>query len=96
VPRALIWVGIVALFFAAVAPTLSWLEFSGGMENLNIATALELRRDHPDNWLIPTLEACVGFDADAIAEHVMRAALDFQGGQTQDDVALLVLRVPPT
>jgi len=27
---------------------------------------------------------------------VMRAALDFQGGQTQDDVALLVLRVPPT
>jgi 4-amino-4-deoxy-L-arabinose transferase-like glycosyltransferase len=56
VPRALIWVGIVALFFAAVAPTLSWLEFSGGMENLNIATALELRRDHPDNWLIPTLE----------------------------------------
>ncbi|MDB5322952.1 MAG: phospholipid carrier-dependent glycosyltransferase [Phycisphaerales bacterium] len=55
-PRALVWVGIVALFFTAVAPTLSWLEFSGGMENLNIATALELRRDHPDNWLIPTLE----------------------------------------
>ena len=54
--RALVWVGIVALFFAAIAPTLSWLEFSGGMENLNIATALELRRDHPDNWLIPTLE----------------------------------------
>jgi len=49
-----------------------------------------------DRALIPTLEACVGFDADAIAEHVMRAALDFQGGQTQDDVALLVLRVPPT
>src|SRR3954467_652936 len=55
-PRALVWVGIVALFFTAIAPTLSWLEFSGGMENLNIATALELRRDHPDNWLIPTLE----------------------------------------
>src|SRR3954468_3216243 len=56
VPRALVWVGIVALFLAAIAPTLSWLEFSGGMENLNIATALELRRDHPDDWLIPTLE----------------------------------------
>jgi 4-amino-4-deoxy-L-arabinose transferase-like glycosyltransferase len=55
-PRAIVWIGIVALFFAAVAPTLSWLEFSGGMENLNIATALELRRDHPGNWLIPTLE----------------------------------------
>jgi hypothetical protein len=26
------------------------------MENLNIATALELRRDQPDNWLLPTLE----------------------------------------
>jgi 4-amino-4-deoxy-L-arabinose transferase-like glycosyltransferase len=57
VSRALVWVGIVALFFAAIAPTLSWLEFSGGMENLNIATALELVRDHPDDWLIPTLEA---------------------------------------
>src|SRR5258706_141792 len=55
-PRAIVWIGIVALFFGAIAPTLSWLEFSGGMENLNIATALELRRDHPDNWLIPMLE----------------------------------------
>ena len=56
IPRALVWVGIVVLFFAAIAPTLTWLEFSGGMENLNIAPALELRRDHPGNWLIPTLE----------------------------------------
>src|SRR5882762_8380635 len=55
-PRILVWLGIVVLFFGAVAPTLSWLEFSGGMENLNIATALELRRDHPDSWLVPTLE----------------------------------------
>jgi len=55
-PRILAWIGIVVVFFAAVAPTLSWLEFSGGMENLNIATALELRRDHPGDWLIPTLE----------------------------------------
>jgi 4-amino-4-deoxy-L-arabinose transferase-like glycosyltransferase len=55
-PRAIVWLGIIALFFGAIAPTLSWLEFSGGMENLNIATALELRRDHADNWLIPTLE----------------------------------------
>jgi PAS domain S-box-containing protein len=49
-----------------------------------------------DQALTPALEACAGLDADAIAEHVMRAALDFQGGQTQDDLALLVLRVPPT
>ena len=55
-PRLLAWIILPALFFAAVAPTLSWLEFSGSVENLNIATALELRRDHPDNWLIPSLE----------------------------------------
>src|SRR3954462_6535954 len=55
-PCLLAWVILPAIFFAAVAPTLSTLEFSGSVENLNIATALELRRDHPDNWLIPTLE----------------------------------------
>jgi hypothetical protein len=27
---------------------------------------------------------------------VMQAALAFQGGRTQDDLALLVLRMPPT
>lgn len=43
-----------ALAFAAVAPTLTWIEFSGGSENLNIATALEIRRS--GNWLIPTLQ----------------------------------------
>ena len=46
-----------------------------------------------DQALVPTLEACAGLDAEAIAERVTRAALDFQGGQTQDDLALLVLRV---
>src|SRR3954463_4648805 len=55
-PRWVIWPALVALVFGAIAPTLPWLEFSGGMENLNIATALELRRDHPESWLIPTLE----------------------------------------
>jgi hypothetical protein len=65
IPRWGVWAGLVLVFFGALAPTLTWLEFSGGMENLNIATALELRRDHPvfpakagdmDSWLIPTLE----------------------------------------
>src|SRR4051812_26237794 len=55
-PRWVVWIGLVALVFGAVGPTLPWLEFSGGMENLNIATALELRRDHPGDWLVPTLE----------------------------------------
>jgi PAS domain S-box-containing protein len=49
-----------------------------------------------DTALRPTLEACAGLAADAIAERVMRAALDFQGGETHDDLAVLVLRVPPT
>ena len=31
--------------------------------------------------------------AEAIAERVTQAALDFQGGMTQDDLALLVLRL---
>lgn len=46
---------VIALtFFAATAPTLAWLEFSSGMENLVAATALEIRRTGA--WLIPTLE----------------------------------------
>jgi PAS domain S-box-containing protein len=49
-----------------------------------------------DAGLRATLEAAAGLDADAIAERVMRAAVDFQGGRTQDDLAVFVLRVPPT
>jgi 4-amino-4-deoxy-L-arabinose transferase-like glycosyltransferase len=45
---------IVAVFFAAVAPTLAWLEFFHAEENVVIAQALEMRRTH--NWLIPTLQ----------------------------------------
>src|SRR5437762_1339331 len=44
---------IAASFFAAVAPTLRWQEFSGGSENLVVETVLEMRRGGP--WLIPTL-----------------------------------------
>src|SRR4051812_27012147 len=47
-------VGVAALVFAAVAPTLSWLEFSSGSENLVVETVLEMRRGGP--WLVPTLE----------------------------------------
>jgi PAS domain S-box-containing protein len=47
-----------------------------------------------DAALVETLAACAGLDADGIAEHVTQAALAFQGGRTQDDLALLVLRVP--
>jgi serine phosphatase RsbU (regulator of sigma subunit) len=48
-----------------------------------------------DHGLREALAGAAGLDADAIADHVVRAALDFQGGHTQDDVAVLVLRVPP-
>jgi PAS domain S-box-containing protein len=49
-----------------------------------------------DRGLGEVLAASAGMDAEAIAERVMQAALEFQGGITQDDLALLVLRVPPT
>ena len=45
---------IAALFFLAIAPTLTWIEFSGGMENFNLETALEMTRD--GHWIIPTLD----------------------------------------
>ena len=37
-----------------VAPTLDWLQFHDPIENLNVATALEIRRGGP--WLVPTLQ----------------------------------------
>jgi PAS domain S-box-containing protein len=49
-----------------------------------------------DVSLRETLLGCAGRTADAIAERLVSAALAFQGGRTQDDLALLVLRVPPT
>ena len=42
------------MFFAGVAPTLQWLEFSNSMEVLNVGTILEIHRGSP--WLLPTLE----------------------------------------
>jgi 4-amino-4-deoxy-L-arabinose transferase-like glycosyltransferase len=44
---------IPLLFFAATAPTLTWVEFTGGSEDIVVATALEMRRS--GQWLIPTL-----------------------------------------
>lgn len=51
---ALAVAGCCVAVFAAVAPTLPWLEFSNGAEALNIATAQEILRS--GNWLIPTLQ----------------------------------------
>jgi PAS domain S-box-containing protein len=49
-----------------------------------------------DRRLGEVLASSAGMSADTIAERVTEAALDFQGGVTQDDLALLVLRVPPS
>jgi serine phosphatase RsbU (regulator of sigma subunit) len=49
-----------------------------------------------DVSLQETLLGSAGKTADAIAERLVSAALAFQGGRTQDDLALLVLRVPST
>jgi PAS domain S-box-containing protein len=49
-----------------------------------------------DGPLGEVLAGAAGLEADGIAERVTQAVLDFQGGTTQDDLALLVLRVPPT
>src|SRR3954447_10005456 len=53
-PPFLAALGIAALVFAAVAPTLPWLKFPSGSENLVVETVLEMRRGGP--WLVPTLE----------------------------------------
>src|SRR4051794_5379396 len=44
---------IAIVVFIGVAPTLSWLEFSSGSENLIVGTILEMRRGGP--WLVPNL-----------------------------------------
>jgi 4-amino-4-deoxy-L-arabinose transferase-like glycosyltransferase len=45
---------IAAVFFCAIAPTLSQLQFGDPIENLNVATAMEIRRGGPR--LFPTLQ----------------------------------------
>jgi 4-amino-4-deoxy-L-arabinose transferase-like glycosyltransferase len=52
--RTLLTAGTIALaFFICLAPTLHVQEFSGGSENLNVETVLEMRRGGP--WLVPNL-----------------------------------------
>jgi 4-amino-4-deoxy-L-arabinose transferase-like glycosyltransferase len=47
---------ILIVFFPAIAPTLGWLEFAGGMENVTVATSRELvSRNDLKTWLLPTL-----------------------------------------
>ncbi|HEX8521470.1 MAG TPA: phospholipid carrier-dependent glycosyltransferase [Tepidisphaeraceae bacterium] len=45
---------LAALVFLAIAPTLTWPQFSGGSENLVVGTVLEMKRGGP--WVVPTLK----------------------------------------
>jgi serine phosphatase RsbU (regulator of sigma subunit)/anti-sigma regulatory factor (Ser/Thr protein kinase) len=45
--------------------------------------------------LVAALEPCGGLPAAEIASHVAQTLLGVNGGQPRDDIALLVLRVPP-
>jgi PAS domain S-box-containing protein len=47
-----------------------------------------------DARLVEVLAASAGADAAGLADRVTEAVLDFQSGRTQDDLALVVLRVP--
>jgi PAS domain S-box-containing protein len=47
-----------------------------------------------DERLADLLAGAVGEDAAGIADRIVEDVLEFQGGRTQDDLALLVLRVP--
>src|SRR5687768_6729755 len=65
--------GVAALVFAAVAPTLPWQEFSSGSENLNLATVLEIRRE--GRWLMPTLQGQVRTQKPPLTAWVTAAAV---------------------
>ena len=43
-----------------------------------------------------SVAACAGLKADAMADVIERTVLEFEGGRPRDDMALLVLRVPPS
>jgi len=43
---------IALLFFLGIAPTLNWIEFTGGMETNVVIAGIEAERD--GNWLVPT------------------------------------------
>lgn len=50
----LLAIAIAVVFSAAIAPTLSWQEFTSGSENLVVTTAMEMHRGGPK--LVPNLQ----------------------------------------
>jgi PAS domain S-box-containing protein len=47
-----------------------------------------------DERLVRLLGGSAGLDADALVDRIVDAAVSFQGGRSQDDLAVLALRVP--
>src|SRR5688500_5660592 len=77
--------GIIIATFALIAPTLTWLEFSGGSENLNIGTAMEILRE--DRWLLPTLDGEPRVAKPPLTAWITAAAIDantFQAMSSRD------------
>lgn len=64
---------VALLFFAAIAPTLPWLEFAGGSENLVAETVLEMRRGGP--WFIPTLQGAPRLSKPPLTAWIAAAAV---------------------
>jgi 4-amino-4-deoxy-L-arabinose transferase-like glycosyltransferase len=78
-------VAVVLATFALIAPTLTWLEFSSGSENLNVATALEILRE--DRWLVPTLEGEARVAKPPLTAWITATAIDsdtFAGMSSRD------------
>jgi PAS domain S-box-containing protein len=48
-----------------------------------------------EDRLTTLVKSCAGLGADSVAERIERAVVAFQGGCPHDDIAILVLRIPP-
>lgn len=86
-PRLLILL-VAAAMWAATAPTLSRLEFAYGIENINVATALEILRS--GRWIEPTLNGAPRVKKPPLAAWITAAAIrdsTLRGLDSADDAA---------
>ena len=75
--RNIAWVlGLVAVFFAAIAPTLSWPQFSGDSEDLVVQAVLEMRNGGP-KW-VPNLNGNPRIRKPPLATWISAAAVSSQ------------------
>jgi serine phosphatase RsbU (regulator of sigma subunit) len=60
--------------------------------------ATDVRREHDgvgDERHAEVIAGCRGMSAAGIASSVERAVVDFQDGEVEDDLAIVVIAVPP-